>query len=264
MLPDRINLIFLSATTPNTEEFCNWIGRTKRRKVRQLDFSLLNFTWFDLIWPALLSLLSYLFFSVSILIFLTLTYSFISFYFRCTSQRLTSDLCLSRTTFITTRRCINSGEWTESLYWWKIYFEQLSLFYSSLISILLQFNPNLNLNLLSILCHNISLFRVAELPFEDAAFKAAVYQEKVSEREGVRHWGTEWKKGRGGVWVSIFFVFVPYFFGSVTDKMYNYTSDNVILHLTSNLFPLSHPNSCSLSLVLYCLVLSSFVLSRPA
>ena len=33
LLPDRINLIFLSATTPNTVEFCNWIGRTKRRKV---------------------------------------------------------------------------------------------------------------------------------------------------------------------------------------------------------------------------------------
>jgi superfamily II RNA helicase len=33
MLPDRINLIFLSATTPNTVEFCDWIGRTKRRKV---------------------------------------------------------------------------------------------------------------------------------------------------------------------------------------------------------------------------------------
>jgi antiviral helicase SKI2 len=33
MLPDRINLIFLSATTPNTIEFSDWIGRTKRRKV---------------------------------------------------------------------------------------------------------------------------------------------------------------------------------------------------------------------------------------
>lgn len=33
MLPDRINLIFLSATTPNTVEFSDWIGRTKRRKV---------------------------------------------------------------------------------------------------------------------------------------------------------------------------------------------------------------------------------------
>ena len=33
MLPERINLIFLSATTPNTIEFCDWIGRTKQRKV---------------------------------------------------------------------------------------------------------------------------------------------------------------------------------------------------------------------------------------
>jgi antiviral helicase SKI2 len=33
MLPDRINLIFLSATTPNTIEFSDWIGRTKGRKV---------------------------------------------------------------------------------------------------------------------------------------------------------------------------------------------------------------------------------------
>ena len=33
MLPDRINLIFLSATTPNTVEFSDWIGRTKRRQV---------------------------------------------------------------------------------------------------------------------------------------------------------------------------------------------------------------------------------------
>jgi len=33
MLPDRINLIFLSATSPNTVEFSEWIGRIKRRKV---------------------------------------------------------------------------------------------------------------------------------------------------------------------------------------------------------------------------------------
>ena len=33
MLPDRINLIFLSATTPNTVDFSDWIGRTKKRKV---------------------------------------------------------------------------------------------------------------------------------------------------------------------------------------------------------------------------------------
>ena len=33
MLPSSINLIFLSATTPNTIEFSDWIGRTKNRKV---------------------------------------------------------------------------------------------------------------------------------------------------------------------------------------------------------------------------------------
>ncbi|CAM9658261.1 unnamed protein product, partial [Discosporangium mesarthrocarpum] len=33
MLPDHANLIFLSATTPNTIEFCEWIGRTKRKPV---------------------------------------------------------------------------------------------------------------------------------------------------------------------------------------------------------------------------------------
>lgn len=33
MLPDKINMIFLSATTPNTLEFSDWIGRTKQRKV---------------------------------------------------------------------------------------------------------------------------------------------------------------------------------------------------------------------------------------
>ena len=33
MLPDHINMIFLSATTPNTLEFSEWIGRTKKRKV---------------------------------------------------------------------------------------------------------------------------------------------------------------------------------------------------------------------------------------
>lgn len=34
MLPDHANMIFLSATTPNTVEFCDWIGRTKRKPVR--------------------------------------------------------------------------------------------------------------------------------------------------------------------------------------------------------------------------------------
>jgi antiviral helicase SKI2 len=33
MLPQHVNMIFLSATTPNTVEFSNWIGRTKRKKV---------------------------------------------------------------------------------------------------------------------------------------------------------------------------------------------------------------------------------------
>ena len=33
MLPERISLIFLSATTPNTLEFSDWIGRTKQKQV---------------------------------------------------------------------------------------------------------------------------------------------------------------------------------------------------------------------------------------
>jgi antiviral helicase SKI2 len=33
MLPSYVNLVFLSATTPNTLEFCDWIGRTKRKPV---------------------------------------------------------------------------------------------------------------------------------------------------------------------------------------------------------------------------------------
>mmetsp|Transcript_11994 Transcript_11994/g.26099 ORF Transcript_11994/g.26099 Transcript_11994/m.26099 type:complete len:1429 (-) Transcript_11994:47-4333(-) len=33
MLPEYVNLIFLSATTPNTIEFSEWIGRTKRKPV---------------------------------------------------------------------------------------------------------------------------------------------------------------------------------------------------------------------------------------
>ena len=33
MLPQYVNLIFLSATTPNTLEFSDWIGRTKRKQV---------------------------------------------------------------------------------------------------------------------------------------------------------------------------------------------------------------------------------------
>jgi antiviral helicase SKI2 len=33
MLPDHVNLIFLSATVPNTYEFADWVGRTKKKKV---------------------------------------------------------------------------------------------------------------------------------------------------------------------------------------------------------------------------------------
>lgn len=33
MLPEHVGMVFLSATTPNTKEFSEWIGRTKRKKV---------------------------------------------------------------------------------------------------------------------------------------------------------------------------------------------------------------------------------------
>src|SRR6478672_11974998 len=33
MLPSYVNLIFLSATTPNTFEFADWVGRTKRKQI---------------------------------------------------------------------------------------------------------------------------------------------------------------------------------------------------------------------------------------
>eukprot|EP01130_Rhizamoeba_saxonica_P018639 TRINITY_DN9399_c0_g1_i1.p1 TRINITY_DN9399_c0_g1~~TRINITY_DN9399_c0_g1_i1.p1 ORF type:complete len:789 (-),score=199.19 TRINITY_DN9399_c0_g1_i1:2391-4757(-) len=33
MLPDHVNLIFLSATVPNTKEFAEWVGRTKKKKI---------------------------------------------------------------------------------------------------------------------------------------------------------------------------------------------------------------------------------------
>ncbi len=33
MLPEHVGMVFLSATTPNTREFSEWIGRTKRKKV---------------------------------------------------------------------------------------------------------------------------------------------------------------------------------------------------------------------------------------
>lgn len=33
MLPDHVNMVLLSATVPNTFEFADWIGRTKRKKI---------------------------------------------------------------------------------------------------------------------------------------------------------------------------------------------------------------------------------------
>jgi len=39
MLPEYVNLIFLSATTPNTIEFSEWIGRTKRKPVHVISTS---------------------------------------------------------------------------------------------------------------------------------------------------------------------------------------------------------------------------------
>ena len=33
MLPEHINIIMLSATVPNTFEFADWVGRTKKKKV---------------------------------------------------------------------------------------------------------------------------------------------------------------------------------------------------------------------------------------
>ena len=35
MLPDHVSMIMLSATVPNTMEVANWIGRTKKKKVRR-------------------------------------------------------------------------------------------------------------------------------------------------------------------------------------------------------------------------------------
>ena len=50
MLPSNVTLIFLSATTPNTLEFSDWIGRTKQKPVYVLttDFRpvpLSHFLW---------------------------------------------------------------------------------------------------------------------------------------------------------------------------------------------------------------------------
>lgn len=33
MLPEHVNLILLSATVPNTQEFANWVGRTKKKDI---------------------------------------------------------------------------------------------------------------------------------------------------------------------------------------------------------------------------------------
>lgn len=33
LLPDHVNIIMLSATVPNTIEFADWVGRTKKRKI---------------------------------------------------------------------------------------------------------------------------------------------------------------------------------------------------------------------------------------
>ncbi len=33
MLPDHVTLILLSATVPNTKEFAEWVGRTKKKKI---------------------------------------------------------------------------------------------------------------------------------------------------------------------------------------------------------------------------------------
>ncbi|KAK8952045.1 hypothetical protein KSP39_PZI004339 [Platanthera zijinensis] len=39
MLPRHINIVLLSATVPNTTEFADWIGRTKKKKIRVLGTS---------------------------------------------------------------------------------------------------------------------------------------------------------------------------------------------------------------------------------
>ncbi len=33
MLPERINIVMLSATVPNYMEFAGWVGRTKKKKI---------------------------------------------------------------------------------------------------------------------------------------------------------------------------------------------------------------------------------------
>lgn len=39
MLPPYVNMIFLSATTPNTIDFSDWIGRTKRKPIHVIRTS---------------------------------------------------------------------------------------------------------------------------------------------------------------------------------------------------------------------------------
>ena len=38
LLPDHVNIIMLSATVPNTIEFADWVGRTKKRKIFILKY----------------------------------------------------------------------------------------------------------------------------------------------------------------------------------------------------------------------------------
>ena len=33
MLPDHVTIILLSATVPNTKEFADWVGRTKKKDI---------------------------------------------------------------------------------------------------------------------------------------------------------------------------------------------------------------------------------------
>jgi len=40
MLPEHVSMVFLSATTPNTVEFSEWIGRTKQKPVRVMAWEL--------------------------------------------------------------------------------------------------------------------------------------------------------------------------------------------------------------------------------
>jgi antiviral helicase SKI2 len=33
MLPSHVNIVMLSATVPNTAEFADWVGRTKKKNI---------------------------------------------------------------------------------------------------------------------------------------------------------------------------------------------------------------------------------------